>query len=41
MTSPAPPDPAARPALSVVIPMYDEMDNVVPMLARVHQGLAH
>ena len=29
-----------RPSLSVVIPMYREQDNVAPMLARVHQGLA-
>jgi glycosyltransferase involved in cell wall biosynthesis len=39
MTSAPPRDPAARPALSVVIPMYDEVENVEPMLARVHQGL--
>jgi glycosyltransferase involved in cell wall biosynthesis len=39
MTSSPPRDPAARPALSVVIPMYDEVENVEPMLARVHQGL--
>ncbi|MGA7981476.1 MAG: glycosyltransferase family 2 protein [Chromatiaceae bacterium] len=26
-------------SLSVVIPMYEEADNVVPMLARVHEGL--
>ncbi|WP_020507341.1 glycosyltransferase family 2 protein [Lamprocystis purpurea] len=40
MTSSPPRDPAARPALSVVIPMFDEVENVEPMLARVHQGLA-
>jgi glycosyltransferase involved in cell wall biosynthesis len=28
------------PTLSVVIPMYREQDNVAPMLARVHEGLA-
>jgi glycosyltransferase involved in cell wall biosynthesis len=26
-------------SLSVVIPMYEEADNVAPMLARVHEGL--
>lgn len=30
----------AAPSLSVVIPMYEELDNVAPMLARVHEGLA-
>ena len=40
MTNPERRDPAARPALSVVIPMFDEVDNVAPMLARVHEGLA-
>ena len=30
----------SRPTLSVVIPMYNEIDNVEPMLARVHEGLA-
>ncbi|WP_295428992.1 glycosyltransferase family 2 protein [uncultured Thiodictyon sp.] len=40
MTSPETPEPAARPALSVVIPLFDEVDNVAPLLARVHQGLA-
>jgi glycosyltransferase involved in cell wall biosynthesis len=40
MTSPAPNDPAVRPALSIVIPLYNEVDNVEPLLARVHQGLA-
>ena len=39
MRSPLAPDPARRPALSVVIPMYNEIDNVEPMLARVHEGL--
>ncbi|MBK1716814.1 glycosyltransferase family 2 protein [Thiocystis violacea] len=29
-----------RPALSVVIPMYEEIDNVEPLVARVHEGLA-
>lgn len=29
-----------RPSLSVVIPLYREADNVVPLLARVHEGLA-
>jgi glycosyltransferase involved in cell wall biosynthesis len=29
-----------RPSLSVVIPLYQEVDNVVPLLARVHEGLA-
>jgi glycosyltransferase involved in cell wall biosynthesis len=33
-------DHAARPTLSVVIPMYNEIDNVEPMVARVHRGLA-
>lgn len=28
------------PSLSVVIPMYREQDNVLPMLERVHHGLA-
>ncbi len=40
MTSPKTVNPAARPTLSVVIPMYDEVDNVAPLLARVHVGLA-
>ncbi len=30
----------AAPSLSVVIPMYQEIDNVEPMVARVHAGLA-
>lgn len=34
------PETHARPSLSVVIPMYNEIDNVEPMLARVHRGLA-
>jgi glycosyltransferase involved in cell wall biosynthesis len=29
-----------RPSLSVVIPLYQEADNVAPLLARVHEGLA-
>jgi glycosyltransferase involved in cell wall biosynthesis len=29
-----------RPSLSVVIPMYEEIDNIEPMVARVHDGLA-
>ena len=40
MTSPAPSDPNRKPSLSVVIPMYNEIDNVEPMVARVHRGLA-
>jgi glycosyltransferase involved in cell wall biosynthesis len=31
---------ASDPRLSVVIPMYEELENVSPMLARVHEGLA-
>lgn len=31
---------AAAPSLSIVIPMYREQDNVAPMLARVHEGMA-
>ena len=27
-------------SLSIVIPMYQELDNVAPLLARVHEGLA-
>lgn len=40
--TPARPDdaPARRPPLSVVIPMYQEIESVEPMLARVHEGLA-
>jgi glycosyltransferase involved in cell wall biosynthesis len=29
-----------KPTLSIVIPMYREQDNVAPMVARVHEGLA-
>ncbi|WP_083845813.1 glycosyltransferase family 2 protein [Thiocystis violascens] len=29
-----------RPSLSIVIPMYQEIDNVEPMVTRVQQGLA-
>lgn len=29
-----------EPSLSVVIPLYQEAENVVPMVERVHQGLA-
>lgn len=29
-----------RPPLSIVIPLYREVDNVAPLLARVHDGLA-
>lgn len=29
-----------KPSLSVVIPMYNEIENVIPMVARVHEGLA-
>ena len=31
--------PTVRPRLSVVIPMYEESENVSPMLERVHEGL--
>ena len=31
---------SSSPSLSVVIPMYREQDNVAPMVARVHEGLA-
>jgi glycosyltransferase involved in cell wall biosynthesis len=31
---------ANAPSLSVVVPMYQEVDNVAPLLARVHGGLA-
>jgi glycosyltransferase involved in cell wall biosynthesis len=31
---------AVPPSLSIVIPMYEEAENVAPMLARVHEGLA-
>lgn len=30
---------ARRPSLSVVIPLYNEQDNVAPMLAHVHEAL--
>jgi glycosyltransferase involved in cell wall biosynthesis len=33
-------DPTDYPSLSVVIPMYQEIDNVGPMVTRVHEGLA-
>ena len=29
-----------KPSLSVVIPMFNEIENVIPMVARVHEGLA-
>ncbi|MCY0966569.1 glycosyltransferase family 2 protein [Parathalassolituus penaei] len=29
-----------KPSLSIVIPMYNEIDNVGPMIARVHEALA-
>lgn len=29
-----------RPSLSIVIPLYEEAENVEPLLERVHQGLA-
>jgi glycosyltransferase involved in cell wall biosynthesis len=38
--APSPPV-GTRPSLSIVVPMYREQDNVGPMLARVHEGLAH
>lgn len=31
---------ANKPSLSIVIPMYNEIDNVTAMLARVHESLA-
>jgi glycosyltransferase involved in cell wall biosynthesis len=34
------PDTPVSESLSIVIPMYNEEDNVVPLLARVHEGLA-
>lgn len=40
MKTPEPENHPSRPLLSVVIPMYDEIDNVEPMIARVHRGLA-
>ena len=30
-----------KPSLSVVIPMFNEIENVSPMIARVHEGLAN
>jgi glycosyltransferase involved in cell wall biosynthesis len=33
-------DATEHPSLSVVIPMYQEIDNVEPMVTRVHEGLA-
>ncbi len=33
-------NPADPRSLSIVIPMYDESDNVAPMLERVHEGLS-
>ena len=33
--------PDNKPSLSIVIPMFNEIDNVSPMVARVHEGLAH
>jgi glycosyltransferase involved in cell wall biosynthesis len=36
----APASVPTRPSLSIVIPMYREQDNVAPMVARVHEGLA-
>jgi glycosyltransferase involved in cell wall biosynthesis len=38
--SQTPEAPVTAPSLSIVIPMYREQDNVAPMLARVHEGLA-
>jgi glycosyltransferase involved in cell wall biosynthesis len=39
--APAAADPAADPrSLSVVIPLFEEAENVGPLLARVHEGLA-
>lgn len=32
--------PSRRPSLSVVIPMYEEIESVGPMVERVHEGLA-
>ena len=31
---------ANKPSLSIVIPMFNEIDNVTPMVARVHEGMA-
>ncbi|QIK37756.1 glycosyltransferase family 2 protein [Caldichromatium japonicum] len=33
--------PAQHPPLSVVIPLYEEADNLEPLMARVHEGLAN
>ncbi|NEV63122.1 glycosyltransferase family 2 protein [Thiorhodococcus minor] len=33
-------NPSRRPALSVVIPMYEEIESLGPMVERVHEGLA-
>jgi len=32
--------PSLAPRLSVVIPLYEEVDNLAPLLGRVHEGLA-
>jgi glycosyltransferase involved in cell wall biosynthesis len=41
ISAPAAADPAADPrSLSVVIPLFEEAENVGPLLARVHEGLA-
>jgi glycosyltransferase involved in cell wall biosynthesis len=41
ISAPLPADPAADPrSLSIVIPLYREADNVLPLVARVHEGLA-
>ncbi len=40
MTTPVTRHSDPKPSLSVVIPMYNEVDNVEPMVARVHRGLA-
>lgn len=37
--TPEAPQDSRRPSLSVVIPMYEEVENVGPMIARVHEGL--
>ncbi|MCK7582880.1 MAG: glycosyltransferase family 2 protein [Chromatiales bacterium] len=39
-TTATPERPERRPRLSIVIPLYQEVDNVEPLLARVHEGLA-
>lgn len=38
-TPPAAPADAGRPALSLVAPVYNEVDNLRPLLARVHEAL--